>query len=231
MSRFLDQLGVMASGRVDPLAARPVLASTMAQAAGFDAVTGWEDPAGSVGPVRSAAPDMGVAARRERAVETPLAVSARSLGHVQTIVTGVTPGVETAVPLVHPTRPMPVEAVRQPPVLAALPVSNRGAPLDQPAAPMDQHVVPLAARPSILPAPAPAMARPSLAAPLSAAAVAGRVALDGAQGAAAPVIHVTIDRIDVRDAVVAKPVAPDRRARQHPAVSLAEYLSPGKGAR
>ena len=226
MSRFLDQLGLMASGRVDPMAARPVLASAMAQAGGFDEVTGWEEPAGSVGPVSSAGQGEAVAERRERTVETPLAVSARSSGNVQPIVTGVTPKVETGVPLAHPALPSPVEAVRQAPVLAALPVSERAAPLDQRAAPMDRHVAPMEARPVILPA--PAMARPSLAAPLSAAAVAGRVALEVGQGAAAPVIHVTIDRIDVREAPVAKPAAVERRVRAQPAVSLAEYLSPGR---
>ena len=224
MSRFLDQLGLMASGRVDPMAARPVLASAMAaQAGGFDEVTGWEDPAGSVGPVSSAGQGEAVAERQERTVETPLAVSARSSGNVQPIVTS---KVETGVPLVHPALPSPVEAVRQAPVLAALPMSERVVPLDQRAAPMDQHVAPMEARPVIL----AAMARPSLAAPLSAAAVAGRVALEVGQGAAAPVIHVTIDRIDVRDAPVAKPAAVERRGRAQPAVSLAEYLSPG-GAR
>ena len=227
MSRFLDQLGLMASGRVDPMAARPVLASAMAaQAGGFDEVTGWEDPAGSVGPVSSAGQGEAVAERQERTVETPLAVSARSSGNVQPIVTGVTSKVETGVPLVHPALPSPVEAVRQAPVLAALPMSELVVPLDQRAAPMDQHVAPMEARPVIL----AAMARPSLAAPLSAAAVAGRVALEVGQGAAAPVIHVTIDRIDVRDAPVAKPAAVVRRGRAQPAVSLAEYLSPG-GAR
>jgi hypothetical protein len=61
-------------------------------------------------------------------------------------------------------------------------------------------------------------------APLSEGAVAGRALPPRAQ---APVIHVTIDRLDVRAAAPAKSAAPARRPRPEPAVSLADYLRDG----
>jgi hypothetical protein len=63
-------------------------------------------------------------------------------------------------------------------------------------------------------------------APLSDAAVAGRVLSPQAK-APAPVIHVTIDRLDVRAAAPVKSAAPARRPRPEPAVSLADYLRDG----
>ena len=61
-------------------------------------------------------------------------------------------------------------------------------------------------------------------APLSEAAVAGR-AEDSRR--AEPVIHVTIDRIDVRAPAPAPPAQPARRASAEPSVSLADFLSAG----
>jgi hypothetical protein len=56
--------------------------------------------------------------------------------------------------------------------------------------------------------------------PLSDAALASRVT----RPEAAPVIHVTIDRIDVRAPDLSKPAAPSKPTRRQPAVPLAEYL-------
>lgn len=59
------------------------------------------------------------------------------------------------------------------------------------------------------------------AAPLSDAAMAER----GSRASPSqPVIHVTIDRIDVRAAATAKPAAAARRERRAPTVSLTDYL-------
>lgn len=59
------------------------------------------------------------------------------------------------------------------------------------------------------------------AAPLSDAAMAGRI---NACDQDHPVVHVTIDRLEVRAASRPKPVAAERPARPAPAVSLADYL-------
>ena len=66
-------------------------------------------------------------------------------------------------------------------------------------------------------------------APLSAGAVAGR---GDRHREADPVIHVTIDRIDVRASTPARPVQPSRRRPVEPSLSLSEFLrgDPG-GAR
>ncbi|WP_422003444.1 hypothetical protein [Reyranella sp.] len=61
------------------------------------------------------------------------------------------------------------------------------------------------------------------AAPLSAAAVAGRTV--AAVRDPAPVIHVTIDRLDVRAPARAEPVR--SRPRPQPTVSLSDYLRDG----
>lgn len=75
---------------------------------------------------------------------------------------------------------------------------------------------------------APTAQRPATpTAPLSDAAVAGRVLPPRAKE---PVIHVTIDRLDVRAAAPVKSAAPARRPRPEPAVSLADYLRDGARA-
>jgi hypothetical protein len=56
--------------------------------------------------------------------------------------------------------------------------------------------------------------------PLSNVAVASRVGTVQA----APIVHVTIDRIDLRAPDVAKSTAPAKPARRPPAISLADYL-------
>jgi hypothetical protein len=58
-------------------------------------------------------------------------------------------------------------------------------------------------------------------APLSEAAAAGRSRTEEAR---APIVHVTIDRIDVRVPAAAPPASHERRARTQPSVSLADYL-------
>ena len=84
--------------------------------------------------------------------------------------------------------------------------------------------------PTITTPPVPFLApqpRPD-AAPLSESAVAARIAppVD-----AAPVIHVTIDRIDVRAPETTRPAAPARPTRRQPSMSLADYLRTGGGSR
>jgi hypothetical protein len=56
--------------------------------------------------------------------------------------------------------------------------------------------------------------------PLSDAVLASRVS----RPEAAPVVHVTIDRIDVRAPDVSKPAAAAKPPRRQPAISLADYL-------
>jgi hypothetical protein len=72
------------------------------------------------------------------------------------------------------------------------------------------------------PQPVPAKTQVTRAAPLSPAAVAGRVMAVREQ---APVIHVTIDRLDVRAPARAEPAR--QRPRPQPTVSLSDYLRDG----
>jgi hypothetical protein len=67
-----------------------------------------------------------------------------------------------------------------------------------------------------------------ISAPLTTAAIAGRARV---ATAGAPVVHVTIDRIDMRAPAAARTAPPERRPRPQPSVSLADYLGGGKGAR
>jgi hypothetical protein len=77
----------------------------------------------------------------------------------------------------------------------------------------------------VLPAASPVAPMPRRdTSPLSDVALASRVT----RPEAAPVIHVTIDRIDVRAPDLSKPVAPSKPTRRQPAVSLAEYLRNGR---
>jgi hypothetical protein len=69
---------------------------------------------------------------------------------------------------------------------------------------------------------APAPAHRTLTAPLSDGAVASRVSLP--RGDDRPVIHVTIDRIEVRAPSASNPAPAPARVRREPTVSLAEYL-------
>jgi hypothetical protein len=57
--------------------------------------------------------------------------------------------------------------------------------------------------------------------PLTDAAIARRVKA----AVEVPVVHVTIDRIDLRAPAAAKPTATERPQRSQPSVSLADYLS------
>jgi hypothetical protein len=56
--------------------------------------------------------------------------------------------------------------------------------------------------------------------PLRDAALASRVSGPGAP----PVVHITIDRIDVRAPDLSKPAAPSKPPRRRPAISLSDYL-------
>jgi hypothetical protein len=100
---------------------------------------------------------------------------------------------------------------------------------------LKQHI-PMLVKPSaIVPLPAPeresaphraldsltAMRAPNQTMPLSETALAGRTAAARGQ---APVIHVTIDRIDVRAPAPSQAPPVQRRARTEPVVSLSEYL-------
>jgi hypothetical protein len=77
-----------------------------------------------------------------------------------------------------------------------------------------------------LPRQAPAAKARRDAAPLSKAAVASRVS---SAREAPPVIHVTIDRIDVRAPETVKAGAAPKPARRKPTISLGDYLRRGNG--
>ena len=108
-----------------------------------------------------------------------------------------------------------------------------GSPVRAPTPPRDSQIPtpvvvsrrPLlgAAVPAVVP-PAAAVGRDARVAPppLSDVAVASRVRARDQGGA--PVVHVTIDRIDVRAPAAATPRPARQRERAEPAVSLAEYL-------
>lgn len=111
----------------------------------------------------------------------------------------------------------------------------------RPIAPPPASRVPAkAAEPALMRLPAAAEAPPDIASekpparapnramPLREQVLAGRTAEARAQ---APVIHVTIDRIDVRAPAPSQPAAAPRRARLEPVVSLSEYLRGGGGGR
>jgi hypothetical protein len=78
------------------------------------------------------------------------------------------------------------------------------------------------------PARSPLAAPETPSAPLSESALAARTEI--AQPPA-PVIHLTIDRIDVRPSAPARPAAAGRRARSEPSVTLAELLGGGSRSR
>jgi hypothetical protein len=73
-------------------------------------------------------------------------------------------------------------------------------------------------------APPPSAAGPTPLAPLTDGAVAART---GTNRPASPVIHVTIDRIDVRAPAPSRPVQPARRAPAEPSLSLSDFLAAG----
>jgi hypothetical protein len=143
--------------------------------------------------------------------------------------------VATPAPLPRSTAPAPavetasVESASNtmppaPPVMSAIVRDRRAAPRpDASSEPTSAraHVHTVA---SIL----PATDRTTLAAPLSDVSVASRIAQPRDER---PVVHVTIDRIDVRAAAAAKSEPAARRARPQPAVSLTEYLRGERGGR
>jgi hypothetical protein len=65
----------------------------------------------------------------------------------------------------------------------------------------------------------------SLAAPLSPSARAARTPSSPQATPAPTIVHVTIDRIDVRAPAASPSLVPTKRARPQPAVSLADYLA------
>jgi len=102
-----------------------------------------------------------------------------------------------------PTPPSPAEALIRPQVAGPLRVAAVGGPRQ---------------------APAPSPSAPTPIAPLSDGAVAGRTR---AGRAPPPVIHVTIDRIDVRAPAQSRPVPTARRAPAEPSLSLSDFLAAG----
>jgi hypothetical protein len=76
-------------------------------------------------------------------------------------------------------------------------------------------------RPAAAPTGTPRDATANVARPLSAAVLAER---PRQETNARPVIHVTIDRIEVRSQAAAKQASPARRRTSEPAVSLTDYL-------
>ena len=89
---------------------------------------------------------------------------------------------------------------------------------------------PMMVMPSMVPGEAveePAFRKPIPSPPLSTAAVAARAA--SVERVERPVVHVTIDRIDVRPAASPKPRVEQRRPRPQATVSLADYLGGRSG--
>jgi hypothetical protein len=229
---FVDRLAAMALGTPQPGAARVALPPRFLPPSGAapfdqpDTLPG-DDPAPVPQPPRSAKPQ--ISPRPITAQISPPRSAAHDAGTLtRTVeVAAARPRVETASPL-HPlaTASSPAEGGNLEAAPAAMP----------PAPPVTR----MAPRPAAAPAPrdlTPARLRPvapilsaadRIAPPLSDVSVASRIAQPRDER---PVVHVTIDRIDVRAPPAAKPEPTARRARPQPAVSLTEYLRGERGSR
>jgi len=139
-------------------------------------------------------------------VRVPEATAAPAAG--REVATPALPRPSTDIPQQHP------HAAR--PVRSNMPRSSRRGAAAVPAFVVSPAVPPVA--------PMPSRDTP----PLSDAALATRV---GTEREAPPVVHVTIDRIDVRAPDLSKPDAPSKPPRRHPAISLSDYLRGRSGSR
>jgi hypothetical protein len=230
MSTFLDHLAGMALGASAAGAARPSLPSRFAQPrarpdGGWTEMRGGQStvpsssPAGplmpGVAPIRRTSDDMGNSARQFSSQD---AVNAQHAATAN-VKAGSLPGDAGSVATpVGPSR-------RQPSPMAAVPTdiggSDRSANRDPEPTP-DRPLMTAVTKPAALPEPmTPAPTFEAASGPLTGAAIAGRV-----QAAMeARVVHVTIDRIDVRAPAAVKSTAAERPQRSQPSISLADYLS------
>ncbi len=227
MTRFLDHLGLMARAVAAPHAARPSLPSPLAQAASG----GFVEEAAAAEASRTANDaeprEKSVTRQVTRLGDEPL----RSLPEAPQPVRPALPDLPSE-PALSPPDPgilarVSVQSAQLQGITAPVRAANP-APL--------RHVVAPSQRPGLAPIVVSTersqgmnSLAPTLASPLSPAAVAGR--LQTQMATPAPVIHVTIDRIDVREAPAPKPTPPDRRPRVQPTLSLADYLNPDRGAK
>ena len=221
---FLDHLAGMALGVKPASAARPSLPAIFA-APSFAIGTqqGLEAVEQSRPPSAKVARDLPGPERRAPRIEAPVApVQERQQQQPEEVPPG------PSSPRLSPPPPEPrAPETRTPEIPAA---SARGR---SPVHASHDHV-PAArqAAPKSEPPPAPRMLfeapterAVTRAAPLSDAVIAGRPSAVREQG---PVIHVTIDRLDVRAAAPAKAPVTPQRPRPQPAVSLSDYLRGGR---
>ena len=241
MTGFLEHLAGKALGLSPVSAARPFLPSRFAQARShnggdFTEVDGGESTLPSHNPSEPLAPAQATSrtgthetvgqARQWSAPDLESDQhSAPAVGAVRELAAEMRPARHTEVP-VRNVPPRAADAVDAPPSPAAGP--ERFAEPD-PAPRPERPLTAAAAVPPAVRAPLALVGQPAArvqgaSTPLTEAAVAGRSQTTPAK---APVVHVTIDRIDVRAPAAARPGAAERRPRPQPSVSLSDYLGGG----
>jgi hypothetical protein len=223
---FVDRLAAMALGTPQPGAARVALPPRLLPPSGAapfdqpDALPG-DDPAPISQPLPSATPQ--VSPRPIAAQISPPRSAAHDAGTLtRTVeVAAARPGIDTRSPSHRAVTASSATARKN--IEAAPAAMPRTAPRPA-AAPALRDLTP-ARLPSVPPI---LSAADRIAAPLSDVSVASRIAQPRDER---PVVHVTIDRIDVRAPPAVKPEPTARRARPQPAVSLTEYLRGERGSR
>ena len=218
---FLAALAGMARGEPPAGAARPVLPPRFGRALSIADAVSVAGSMPAAGPQRTAP------------------VSART-------VPGTTPGPDHAEPAAQPLRPTPAplstahasssesETARAASTPIAPPpafVGHASLPPTSDAHHAARAVLPAEASPATQSVP-PRSPTPIGRAPLGQNVIAERVAVAREPREQRPVIHVAIDRIDVRAPATPASPAAAPRARQRPTRSLADYLASGRdGAR
>jgi hypothetical protein len=233
MMGFLDHLAGIALGAKPAAAARPSLPPRFASPS--PVVGGSEQGFGAVeetGPPTNAGRDGRARDRRTARIDLPLPFARGLEGQaLETSPTRTLPREVEArasefrsalqgVARHLPPRPL-VDAARE-----ARPDTGVSSPVvNGPAAPL-QPALPAMSRPVLprTPLAAPPVRPVTRAAPLSDAIVAGRAMSAREEG---PVIHITIDRLDVRPPASPETAAERRRPRSQPTVSLSDYLREG----
>lgn len=225
---FLHHLAGLALGTAPASAARPALPPRFAALP----VAGPSPMLPESGP---AAPASAEPSGRPVASRGPQAAPTQTVAHETSPGAAAAPRVPAPPAELHPDSPAPSPRERTlppppPPAASIVTVGDRRAPPPQPpASPGELHGASSPAEASPATTPVAVEVRPppetpvSRAAPLSAAAVAARAV--AAVRDPAPVIHVTIDRLDVRTSARAEPVR--SRPRPQPTVSLSDYLRDG----
>ena len=232
MTGFVDRLAAMALGTPQPGAARVALPARFLPPSGgapfdqADASPG-DDPAPIPQPWPSATPQVSpcpITAQISPPRRAPANAAHDGGTFTRTVEVAVArPGIETRSPLHRPVTASSAPAREN--IEAAPAAMPRTAPRPA-AAPAPRDLTPAHLRPVAPILSAADRTVPS--APLSDVSVASRIAQPRDER---PVVHVTIDRIDVRAPPAAKPEPTARRARPQPAVSLTEYLRGERGSR